>query len=228
MKKAKTSINERQEAIAKLVWSALRRNDEYKKDVKNNGSCNKIYRIGNAFNFLESQRKWGILEWIPPEKKFGQAFHVARMNKVIQGRADWAAMFLNYIEPVSMRIQEHPFDSKSTSTISCTLNLNFPRPVIIEQFKRSLSKTMKVARSKGHKFRFRIVKNGKLVDVFCYNKLFSVYDKVAKIKQQNVKMGKKKVHWKLLEDSLNMKEKKIRDAHKKAKQLIEGGFRLIS
>jgi len=153
---------------------------------------------------------------------------------IVKGREHWTAMFLNYTEPVSIQV---PTDSNNVFT-TCTLNLWFPRKVIIEQFKRSLSNVRKAIWQKGFfisnvwkvrgkpKARLRLRRRNGAIDVDYYVRAFSVYDRVEKIKAKNQRADKKWIRWKRLSPDMN--EKQARDAYAKAKDLINGGFRLIS
>lgn len=215
----KDSFNPRQQAIAEIVWNCLRRNKDYVKAQRESNGRNKIYRNGFGFDYLQSQRDWGLLMLIPPEKKFGERFRIPFSNLIAKGRDYWTAYFSNYVEPVVMEWQK---DGRA----KCLVNLNFPRPVIIDRFKITLSKIIQQAKEKRNKTRFRLRRKGKEIALDYYTRLFSIYDQVERVKSHRKARGLKKILWKTLRSDMN--EKQVRDAYHKAEQLIEGGFRLIS
>ncbi len=217
-------FNPRALPVAEIVWDALRRNEEYKRYYRESEGNPRPLRRPSIFAWSDCQLRWGIWTPIPPEKKFGEPFPLPYSNIIVKGREHWATLFLNYIEPVSI---EHP--QGATPFARCTLNLSFPRNVIIDRFKHTLSQVRRGLRTKGRKSQqhlHRLKQRSGRIDTDYYAKVFHVYDKVEKIKLRNQRLAPKRIGWKLVSSDMN--EKEARNAYAKAKQLIDGGFRLIS
>ena len=223
----KKFVTERQTDVAEIAWESIRRNKEYQSfyaKVKSGQAAwaspqkenvapfaqLQIYR-----NMFKPQNEWGITAPIPPEKKFGKEFGAG-----IKGRQLWT---LTHFSQNTSAVYSQPIDN---TTIAFLVNLRCPRLIIEEAFEKSLTQHFKDMKTDG-KLRHRLrLSRGKSIAMKWYRWAFPLYDRIEKKKEATQRVGKKKIYWKLL--SRNKSEKKIRDAYVAIKQLVEGGFRLIT
>ena len=239
-KKIKPYVTSRQINIAEIVWGAVSRNKAYKnfyEKVKSGQASWVLSPQENAAPFTQLQmchsifkplNEWGISAPIPPEKKFGEGFGAG-----IKGRQLWT---LTHFSQNASVIYSQTIDN---ATVAFLVNIRSPRQVIVKVFEESLTQHLKDMKKDGklrHQLRLNSDKS-KSVNMRWYRWAFLLYDRVEATRQKAHRVGKEKIYWKAFvstaklmgrENRLDAEVKKIRDAYKTIKQLVGGGFRLIT
>ena len=230
-KKSKSIVTKRQMNIAEIVWEAISRNREYqlyyqKGPVKNapvgQEQSTDALTMKDFLKALPSYRDWGLVNLIPPGKRFAEIIEQNELTAWI--------LFNYYVSP----IYSHFIDNNH---VSFEINLHFPRTEIERKFRMALTTHIKEMKETGKlRHQLRLI-HGKSIDMKWYRRAFALYDRVEKKKEKMHGVGKKKIYWKTFvpppdprekENHLNAKVKKINDAYNTIKELVEGGFRLIT
>ena len=223
--KHKPILDQRQRDVAWIIWEAIRRNSRYKQYFKTPALLpaftemhSPSLSIRNIFESHPLEIEFGISSLIPPEKNFASPLSVTKAGNK-KDYDGWGINFGSYLFPVYM-------EPVKKDLVACAINLRAPRAIIESQFKTCLTVMLRENKKFGKKRLNLELTPEKAVDKKYYQKIFLVFDFAEEKKQKNMQTGRKRIDWK---DAPNCRsEKEARDAYKKARELVEGGFRRIS